>query len=53
MPMWGVVFALAAKLPEWGPVGMSGVLAALVLLDMVLTTLAAVTWRREEVLAQR
>jgi ABC-2 type transport system permease protein len=53
MPLWGVVFALAGKLSEWGPVGMMGVLGGLVVLDVVLTTAAAVTWRREEVLAQR
>jgi ABC-type Na+ efflux pump permease subunit len=53
MPVWAVVFALAAKLSDWGAVGMIGVLAGLALLDIVLTALAANTWRREEVLAQR
>jgi ABC-type Na+ efflux pump permease subunit len=53
MPVWGVVFALAAKLSDWGPLGMIGALAGLLLLDGVLTALAAATWRREEVLAQR
>lgn len=53
MPVWGVVFALAGKLSDWGPAGMLGVVAALVLLDVLLTALAATTWRREEVLAQR
>jgi len=53
MPLWGVVVALAAKLPEWGPLGMMAALGALVLLDVAVTTVAATTWRREEVLAQR
>jgi len=53
MPLWGVVFALAGKLADWGPVGMLGVLAGLALLDVVVTTVAAGTWRREEVLAHR
>lgn len=53
MPVWGVVFAVAAKLPDWGPVGMIGVMAALLFIDLALTILAATTWRREEVLAQR
>jgi ABC-type transport system involved in multi-copper enzyme maturation permease subunit len=53
MPLWGIVFALGGKLSEWGPVGMLSALAALVALDVVLTTAAALTWRREEVLAHR
>jgi len=53
MPVWGVVFGVAAKLADWGPVGMISTLAGLLLLDVVLTTLAALTWRREEVLAHR
>jgi ABC-2 type transport system permease protein len=53
MPVWGVVFGVAAKLADWGPVGMVSTLVGLILLDVVLTTLAAATWRREEVLAHR
>ena len=53
MPLWGIVFGLAGKLSEWGPVGMLGGLVALAMLDVVLTTAAALTWRREEVLAHR
>jgi ABC-type Na+ efflux pump permease subunit len=53
MPVLTAVFAVAAMLSEWGPVGMVGVLAALVLVDLGLTILGAATWRREEVLAQR
>ena len=53
MPVWGVVFGVAAKLADWGPLGMVSTLAGLLVLDVVLTTLAATTWRREEVLAHR
>jgi ABC-type Na+ efflux pump permease subunit len=53
MPVWGVVFGVAAKLADWGPVGMVSTLAGLLVLDVLLTTLAAATWRREEVLAHR
>jgi ABC-type Na+ efflux pump permease subunit len=53
MPVWGVVFGVAAKLADWGPVGMISTLAGLLVLDVLLTTLAAATWRREEVLAHR
>jgi ABC-type Na+ efflux pump permease subunit len=53
MPVWGVVFGVAAKLADWGPVGMVSTVAGFLLLDVVVTTLAAATWRREEVLAQR
>jgi len=53
MPVWGVVFGVAAKLADWGAVGMISTLGGLLLLDVLLTTLAAATWRREEVLAHR
>jgi ABC-type Na+ efflux pump permease subunit len=53
MPVWGVVFGVAAKLADWGPLGMISTLVTLIVLDVVLTTLAAATWRREEVLAKR
>ena len=53
MPVWGVVFALAARLRELGPSALFGAVGALVVLDAALTALAAATWRREEVLAQR
>jgi ABC-type Na+ efflux pump permease subunit len=53
MPVWGVVFGVAAKLADWGPIGMVSTVAGFLLLDVVVTTLAAATWRREEVLAQR
>src|SRR6266849_2762655 len=41
MPVWGVVFGVAAKLADWGPLGMVSTLAGLLVLDVVLTTLAA------------
>lgn len=53
MPLWGTVFALAAKLADWGPLGMTGALAGLLLLNIGLTVVAATTWRREEVLAHQ
>ena len=53
MPVWGVVFGVAAKLADWGPVGMISALGGLLVLDVLLTSVAASTWRREEVLAHR
>lgn len=53
MPLWGVVLALGARLSDWGPVGMLVTLPALLLLDALLTVMAATTWRREDVLAHR
>ena len=53
LPVWALVFALAARLRELGPTALFATVAALVVLDAVLTALAAATWRREEVLAQR
>jgi ABC-2 type transport system permease protein len=53
LPVWALVFALAARLRELGPTALFATVAALVLLDAALTALAAATWRREEVLAQR
>ena len=42
-----------AALQDWGPLALFGAIAGLLLLDVALTALAAATWRREEVLAQR
>ena len=53
MPVWGLVFALAARLRELGPTALFETVGVLVVVDAALTTLAAATWRREEVLAQR
>jgi ABC-type Na+ efflux pump permease subunit len=52
-PVWGAVLALATRLHAWGSLALFGAVAILLLLDVVLTALAAATWRREEVLAQR
>jgi ABC-type Na+ efflux pump permease subunit len=52
MPVWGLVFALAARLRELGPTALFGTVGALVMLDAALIAVAAATWRREEVLAQ-
>jgi ABC-2 type transport system permease protein len=51
MPVWGVMLALAIKLEDWGPTALIGAAAGLVLIDVLLTILAATTWRREEVLS--
>jgi ABC-type Na+ efflux pump permease subunit len=53
MPVWGAVLAFAALLHEWGALPLFGAVAALLVLDIGLTSLAAATWRREEVLARR
>ena len=53
MPVWGLVFALAARLRDLGPASLFGTVVGLVVIDAALTALAAATWRREEVLAQR
>jgi ABC-type transport system involved in multi-copper enzyme maturation permease subunit len=53
MPVWGVILGLAAKLQDWGPGALFGVVGGLVLVDVALTALGAATWRREEVLSQR
>jgi len=53
MPVWGLVFGLAARLREVGPTALFETVGVLMVLDAALTTLAAATWRREEVLAQR
>lgn len=51
MPVWGVVFGLGARGTDTGTAGLVGAVAGLLLLNVVLTVLAAATWRREEVLA--
>jgi ABC-type Na+ efflux pump permease subunit len=51
MPIWGIIIALVVKLQEWGPGALMGGVAGIVLLDVLLTVVAAATWRREEVLS--
>src|SRR5207245_11144550 len=53
MPVWGLGLALAARLPDWGPAALFAAAAGLLLLDVALAVLAAATWRREDVLANR
>jgi ABC-type Na+ efflux pump permease subunit len=51
MPVWGLMLGLAVKLEDWGPPALVGAVTGLVLIDIVLTVIAATTWRREEVLS--
>lgn len=51
MPVWGVMLGVAAKLQDWGPGALFGVVGGLVALDVCLIVVAAATWRREEVLS--
>ena len=53
LPFWGALFALAFKLPDWGPWALVAAVVILLAIDVALTLLAAATWRREEALAQR
>jgi ABC-type Na+ efflux pump permease subunit len=52
-PLWGLVFGLVLKLQDWGAVGLIAVVVGLFAIDIAVTALAAATWRREEVLANR
>jgi ABC-type Na+ efflux pump permease subunit len=52
-PFWGGIFFLTLKLQEWGSLALVATIAGMLVADMLLITLAAATWRREEVLAQR
>jgi ABC-type transport system involved in multi-copper enzyme maturation permease subunit len=53
LPFWGALFAVAFKLPDWGPWALVAAVAVLLAVDAALTLTAAATWRREEALAQR
>jgi ABC-type Na+ efflux pump permease subunit len=53
LPVWSLVFAVAAQLDNWGPPSVLLLAAALALIDVGLTVWAAASWRREEVLARR
>jgi ABC-type Na+ efflux pump permease subunit len=53
LPFWGILFGLALKLADWGPWVLFAAVAVLLVIDVVLVTLAAATWRREDVLAHR
>jgi hypothetical protein len=52
-PFWGGIVVLSLKLQDWGTIAVIAVIVGLILADILLITLAAATWRREEVLAQR
>ena len=53
MPVWGRRLRPGGQLQDWGPLALFGAVAGLLLVDGAATALAAATWRREEVLAQR
>lgn len=53
MPLWGVVFTLSVKVQELGGLAIAGTLLLVLAVDVLLATLAARTWRREEALSQR
>lgn len=53
LPFWGLIFGLTLKLQDWGTGGLVAVVLGLFFIDAALVTLAAATWRREEVLANR
>jgi ABC-2 type transport system ATP-binding protein len=53
IPLWVGLFAVAFRLGEWGDLALLLSVGAIVVLDVVLTKIAAATWRREEVLSQR
>ncbi len=53
VPFWAGVFGLTLKVQDWGPWAFLGIVAGLFAVDAALIALAATTWRREEVLAQR
>jgi ABC-2 type transport system permease protein len=51
LPAWGILGSVALKLPEWGTVGLIVFVGGVIVLDVVLLSAAAATWRREEVLS--
>ncbi len=53
LPMWGLVGGLAFAARDWGTWVMVAIVVGMIAIDAVLVVLAAVTWRREEVLARR
>ncbi len=53
IPLWAGLFALAFRLDTWGDAGLIVAVGGTLLLDIVLISVAARTWRREEVLSQR
>jgi ABC-2 type transport system ATP-binding protein len=53
IPVWAAMFGLAFRLDQWGTAGLVAAVGGTLILDVVLLTIAARTWRREEVLSQR
>jgi hypothetical protein len=45
------MLGLAVKLQDWGPTALVSAVTVLALIDVLLTVMAATTWRREEVLS--
>ncbi|HET9014729.1 MAG TPA: hypothetical protein VFN57_03995 [Thermomicrobiaceae bacterium] len=53
IPFWGAIAVLGFALRSWGGLAVAAAVVTLFAADVVLTWLAASTWRREEVLGQR
>jgi ABC-type transport system involved in multi-copper enzyme maturation permease subunit len=53
VPLWGVVIGLGYKLQDWGGFAVAVLVVGLFVVDLVLTLVAANTWRREEVLSKQ
>jgi ABC-2 type transport system ATP-binding protein len=53
IPLWALLFTVAFRLEQWGDLGLLLSVGGILVLDAVLTKIAAATWRREEVLSQR
>nr|MBF6590187.1 ABC transporter permease subunit [Ktedonobacterales bacterium] len=53
LPVMFALFGLAFKMQSWGPGAMFAAVVGVVIADVVLITVSAATWRREEVLARQ
>lgn len=53
LPVFFGFFGLTAQLQSWGALAVLAGIAAIALVDVALIAIAAMTWRREEVLAKR
>jgi ABC-type Na+ efflux pump permease subunit len=53
LPIMFGLFGLAFKLPDWGTLTLVFAVVGILLADIMLLAVSAVTWRREEVLARR
>lgn len=53
LPLWGVLFGFTFQLIVAGPWALAAVILVLLVVDVGLILLAARSWRREEVLAER